>query len=120
MPKLLVNENFPLPALRRLRENGIGVESVEELMPGASDAQVMTYASSNELWLVTFDRDYGELVFARGMVCPPAIVYIRQEPVTPAYPADLLMELITQPEEVEGSFVTVSSRTTRKRKLPNR
>lgn len=48
MPKLLVNENFPLPALRRLRENGIGVESVEELMPGASDAQVMTYASSNE------------------------------------------------------------------------
>lgn len=41
MPALLVNENFPLPALRRLREAGVEVEAVQERMPGAADLDVM-------------------------------------------------------------------------------
>ena len=47
MIALLVNENFPLPALRLLRERGVAVDSVEELMPGASDVDVLAYARSN-------------------------------------------------------------------------
>jgi predicted nuclease of predicted toxin-antitoxin system len=118
MPALLVNENFPQPALRKLRQNGVAVESVEELMPGATDADVMEYACGKGMWLVTFDRDYGGLVFARKMKCPPAIIYLRQEPFPPTQPADTLMALLTQPGEVEGMFVVVSTLFTRKRKLP--
>lgn len=118
MPALLVNENFPLPALRRLREAGVTAEAVEELMPGATDVDVMAYARVQALWLVTFDRDYGELVFARGTPAPPAIIYIRQEPFPPARPADFVLALLDQPDEIAGMFVTVSERSTRKRKLP--
>ena len=119
MPALLVNENFPRPALRRLRENGVAVESVEELMPGAPDAAVLAYALDKGLWMVTFDRDYGDLVFARGMACPPAVIYLRQEPFPPTRPADSLLELLAQPDEIDGMIVIVSSRSTRKRKLPS-
>jgi len=32
------------------------------------------------LWVLTFDRGYGELVFARAVPAPPAIVFLRQGP----------------------------------------
>jgi predicted nuclease of predicted toxin-antitoxin system len=60
MPAILVNENFPRPALRLLRNNGVTVEAVEELMPGATDLVVLEYACAKGMWLITFDRDYGE------------------------------------------------------------
>ena len=72
--RLLANENFPRPALLALRAAGVDVESVGERMPSASDADVLAYAAANGLWLVTFDRDYGELVFARRAPAPPAIL----------------------------------------------
>ena len=43
-PKLLANENFPLPAVRLLREAGVDVETVLDVMPAASDEDVLAYA----------------------------------------------------------------------------
>jgi predicted nuclease of predicted toxin-antitoxin system len=63
---LLTNENFPFPALRKLRAAGVDVVSVTEIMPAASDDQVMEYARKERRWIVTFDRDYGEFVFKKG------------------------------------------------------
>ncbi|MGH6960914.1 MAG: hypothetical protein ACREE7_10550 [Dongiaceae bacterium] len=40
-PRLLANENCPLPALTMLREAGWEIESVLERMPGASDRHVV-------------------------------------------------------------------------------
>lgn len=41
---ILANENFPAPAIRKLREAGIDVVAVREVMPSASDKEVMAYA----------------------------------------------------------------------------
>jgi predicted nuclease of predicted toxin-antitoxin system len=117
-PALLVNENFPVPSLRRLREAGIAAESVQELMPGTSDSEVMAHARQHGLWVVTFDRDYGELVFARGEPAPPVIVYLRQEPYPPEAPAALVLALLEEPEHIAGKFVTVTQRSVRVRDLP--
>lgn len=76
--RLLLNENFPRPALNVLRGAGVALQAVAELMPAASDREVLAYAAANGLWVVTFDRDYGELVFARKVAAPPAIVFLRQ------------------------------------------
>ena len=51
--RLLANENFPRPALLALRAAGVEVEAVGEFMASASDAQVLSYAAANGLWLVT-------------------------------------------------------------------
>ena len=67
---------------------------------------------------MTYDRDYGELVFSRGLPSPPAIVYLRQEAYPPSRPADLLRNLLARPEQVEGYFVVVGERSIRKRRLP--
>ena len=118
MTTLLMNENFPAPALKLLRDLGVQAESVQELMPGAPDPAVLAYAREQGHWLVTFDRDYGELVFARGELPPVAIVYIRQQPYPPTRPADLLLSLLSRAGDVEGHFVTVSEQSIRLRRLP--
>ena len=117
MPTLLVNENFPIPALKLLRDRGVLAEAVQELMPGAFDSAILAYARAHDHWLVTFDRDYGELVFARGEP-PPALVYLRQHPNPPTRPGELLLSLLSRADEVEGHFVTVSEQSVRLRRLP--
>lgn len=117
-PPLLTNENFPAPALRRLRELGFDVVAVSEVMPGADDEAVLSFARESGRWLVTFDRDYGELVFLRGLPTPPAVIYIRQEAVPPAVPADWLAAFLDTPDAEAGYFVTLGGTTIRRRSLP--
>lgn len=116
--RLLVNENFPQPSVRLLRERGVDVFAVVEGMRGAHDEQILASAREQARWLVTFDRDYGELVFTRGHLPPPAIVFIRQEPFAPVRPAELLLDLLAEPDKVSGYFVVLRSASIRRRALP--
>ena len=88
MPGLLANENFPLPALRRLRDAGVDVAAIAEQAPGMRDTEVLALARREERWLVTYDRDYGELVFSKGYAPPPAIIFIRQGSYPATRPAE--------------------------------
>ncbi|BAO81048.1 uncharacterized protein conserved in bacteria [Serpentinimonas raichei] len=117
-PLLLVNENFPAPALKRLRAQGFDVVAVTEDMPGASDRRVLERARELGRWLSTFDRDYGELVFLHDLPSPPAIIYLRQEPIPADAPAEWLASLMSNPDLKPGFFITLGSKTTRLRPLP--
>lgn len=117
-PALLVNENFPAPAVRVLRAGGIDVLSVQESMPAATDEAVLAKAVETDRWLVTFDRDYGELVFSRQCTPPRAILYLRQGPIPPTRPAEWVLDLLSEPELAEGHLVVIGERTTRRRPLP--
>jgi predicted nuclease of predicted toxin-antitoxin system len=60
----LANENFPLFSIRLLRTAGYNVASVIEDTPGAKDHDVLKRAQKEARILLTFDRDYGELVYS--------------------------------------------------------
>lgn len=116
--RLLANENWPRPAVLALRFAGIDVEAVAELMASATDSAVLRHAASTDRWLLTFDRDYGELVFARAVPPPPAIVYLRQGAFAPDWPARVVLDLVPRAEWVLGHLVVVSGRALRRRALP--
>lgn len=115
--KLLANENFPAPAIRRLLAQGIDVVAVAQAMPAASDIQVLDFARREGRWIVTFDRDYGDLVFRHALPPPPAILYLRQEPYPPEKAADLVMAMLPLRERVEGCLVVVTARHARYRRF---
>jgi predicted nuclease of predicted toxin-antitoxin system len=117
-PALLANENVPAPLLRLLRSAGVAVAAVGESMPGASDRKVLEHAHEHGLWLLTFDRDYGELVFARRAASPPAILYLRQGPQPMADYAEAVLELLDRAATLQGHLVVVSGRGVRLRPLP--
>ncbi len=75
--RLLINENIPLASVAVLRKAGHDVGSVTEDSPGISDETVMQRAHAEDRIVVTFDRDYGELVFRRRLPTPGGVLYLR-------------------------------------------
>jgi predicted nuclease of predicted toxin-antitoxin system len=115
---LLANENFPVPAIRKLRAAGVDVVAVIETMPSISDREVMAYARREQRWIITFDRDYGDLVFRKGLLPPPAILFFRQEPYPPERPADIVLAMLSEPQQLEGCMVVISQQNIRRRRFP--
>jgi predicted nuclease of predicted toxin-antitoxin system len=55
-----------MPVIRALREAGHDVLAIAEVASGATDDQVLERAVKERRVLITEDRDFGELVYARG------------------------------------------------------
>lgn len=115
---LLANENFPAPAIRKLRAAGVDVVAVSEVMPSVSDKEVLEFARCEQRWIVTFDRDYGDLIFREGLPPPPAILFFRQEPYPPDRPADLVLAMLSEPQQAAGCMVVISERNIRRKHFP--
>lgn len=104
--KLLANENVPLESVRSLRNVGHDVVSVSERSPGISDEDVIQIARAEERVVVTFDRDYGRLIFHRGLPPPAGVLYLRFFPRNPRDVAVCVSRLIEDGIDLEGHFTT--------------
>lgn len=117
--RLLADENIPLPSIERLRGAGHDVVAVSEDSPGVTDREVLARAVRDHRILLTFDRDYGALVYQHGMQPPPGVIYFRFLPPFPEEPAERLLALLGVPDLVlEGRFTVLESSQARQRPLP--
>jgi predicted nuclease of predicted toxin-antitoxin system len=112
---LLVNENIPLDSVKILRQSSHDVLSIMELSPGITDKAVMTIAHEEKRIIVTFDRDYGELVFRKQLPLPLGVLYLRFNPVSPSEPADYISALLENGITLEGKFTTAGREHVRQR-----
>jgi len=119
-PRLLANENLPASSVRYLRDRGYEVLAVAETEGTSTDVDVLARAAAEKRWIVTFDRDYGELIFARGLAAPPAVILFRMKSYRPDAPGRMLAALLEAGSEFEGQFVLVEETGLRKRPLPSR
>lgn len=62
----VADESCAGPVIRALREAGHDVVAIAEVARGAADEKVMQRALNERRILITEDRDFGELVYARG------------------------------------------------------
>ncbi len=115
--RLLINENIPLASVSALREAGHDVLSITERSPGIPDESVMAIAHDEKRVVVTFDRDYGELLFRRRLPLPGGVLYLRFLPVSPLEPAEYLARLAAVGIELEGKFTTADREQVRQRPL---
>ena len=92
----LANENFPLASIRLLRDAGYKVISVIEETPGAKDIEVLKRANQEKLIILTFDRDYGELIYKYKLPVPYGLLYFRFAPETPEDPGRILLRILRE------------------------
>jgi predicted nuclease of predicted toxin-antitoxin system len=116
-PRLLLNENFPAPSVELLRDTGLDVLAIAEICAGMDDVDVLALAVQEQRWVITFDRDYGELLFARHYPAPPAVILLRVESYRPEEPAEWIMELVRNEQEHLGKFTVFNGSTSRSRPL---
>lgn len=115
--RLLLNENFPAPSAVLLREAGFDILAIAESSAGMKDADVLALAVREDRWLITFDRDYGELLFARHYPAPPAVILLRVESYRPEEPANWITELTREGQDCLGQFTVFDGCTIRNRPL---
>ncbi len=114
----LANENFPLLSIRLLREAGHRVVSIIQETPGSKDEDILKWAHAEKLIILTFDRDYGELIYRHHAFPPAGVVYFRFAPATPAEPSQILINLMKEVHlSLKDKFTIIESGRVRQRSL---
>lgn len=116
--RLLADENIPAKAIEALRVAGLDAFSIREHAPGITDEEVLRLAVAQSRVLVTFDRDFGELIFGHGRTPPPSVIYFRIVPSDSREVSDTVLSLLVEPESIYGSMVIVSRQGVRRRRFP--
>jgi hypothetical protein len=115
--RFLADENFPRPALESLRKAGWDVFSVAESCPGISDDEVIVLSADQERVLLTFDKDFGELVFRDGRSAASGVVLFRITPESPGDAAGVALALADSQPDLAGTFCVVTRDRIRVRRM---
>jgi predicted nuclease of predicted toxin-antitoxin system len=118
MLHLLADENIPASALAALRARGHDVQSIREDAPGSSDDEVLRRAISEKRLLLTFDKDFGELVFRKGRDASSGVVLFRIAAMSPRLFAQLAVNVLEGRNDWSGHFSVVEETRIRMTRLP--
>lgn len=112
----LANENFPKPAVIMLRNHGYSVKAIAEDSPGISDEEVMKMASALDYIILTFDKDYGELIFRHSKENPPGVIFFREKGANPNFSGELLISLLSESSiQFRNAFIVIETNNIRQR-----
>lgn len=114
--KFLANENFPYPSTKLLRSKGIEIKSISEDFPGIPDKAVIEIARKDGFIVLTFDKDYGEIIFRFGEQNPPAVIYFRHKGKNPEFAGNFMLQLIHENKiQFERTFTVIEENNIRQR-----
>lgn len=108
-----MDENQARSTINLLKMAGHDVVSISSIEPGATDSRVLLLARETSRILVTFDSDFGDLIFQHGELPPRAILYLRLHPIDPIAAASLVSEALRLP--TEGLLVVCAREGMRRR-----
>lgn len=105
--KLLANENFPLNSVKYLIEKNYDVKAVGIHNASVSDEDVIQIAINEERLIITFDRDYGTLIFKHNLKPAKGVLYLRLDKYDAEEPGRLVHELLSGNKYVFDKTLTV-------------
>ena len=93
--------------------------AIVEQQPGMNDKAVLRLAGAESRIILTFDSDYGTLIYRDGLAADAGVVYLRFIPDSPLEPGKQLERMLRQSAlQLHGRFTVVSRTQIRQRPLP--
>jgi predicted nuclease of predicted toxin-antitoxin system len=118
--KFLADENFPGQAVHSLRDNDFEVEWVAEDTPGLADTDVLARCANDGFTLLTLDKDFGELVFRRGLPAECGVILFRVDAESPEQFTEIVLAALRSINDWKGFFSVVGRDRIRMRPLDRR
>ncbi len=114
---IVADEHIDGFLVARLRRDGHDVWSVAAEAPGLDDTQVLDKAVELRALLLTFDKDFGYLVYMQGRV-HNGVLLIRVDPsMALRARADLVASVLAaHPHELDGAFSVLTDKGLRVRR----
>lgn len=113
MRSVLLDENVPRALAEGLAAAGHDVLTIAAVSPGIDDRAVLALARDGRRWLLTFDADFGDLIFQRGEAPPPAVLYFRVHPIVASEVLALALRALD--EDADACFSVITREGMRKR-----
>lgn len=114
--KLLADENIEREFIEALRTSGFDIISVAESFVGSSDDEILEIAKSKNAVILTYDTDFGELVF-RFSLQSHGVILLRLHGLSLQEKTDKAISAIRDHEtELENAFTVISEYSVRIRR----
>jgi predicted nuclease of predicted toxin-antitoxin system len=91
---------------------------VQEDSPGSADESVLERARLERRVLLTFDKDFGELAFGRGLPSEAGVVLLRIAVPSPDRMAGTVVKAIESRDDWSGHFSVIEDDRIRMTRLP--
>ena len=118
--RLLADENVPRLVVELISSRGHDAIWVGDEAPGISDSEVLSLATAEKRTLITFDTDFGELVFRLGFAAPFGVILFRLPADSPSGIAQTMVEVLESQTDWIGHFSVIDENRIRTRLLPIR
>jgi predicted nuclease of predicted toxin-antitoxin system len=120
MLKLLANENVQRLLVAKLRDRGHDIRWVLEESRGIDDPHVLREALSEGRVLLTWDKDFGELVYRQGKSASNGVILLRVfDTKSQAEVVELIVPILEAHESSwPGHFSVIDRSRVRVRPLP--
>jgi len=117
----LIDESFPLTSAEILQTKGHTTRIAARLFKGSPDTRILNEAIEKEECILTFDKDFGEMIFKKKLPAPPAVILFRLASHKPADPAELILKLIREQSfSFTGYLTVIHENKIRQKKLPQK
>jgi predicted nuclease of predicted toxin-antitoxin system len=117
--RILADENFPLVAVEALQKQGHDVIWIRTDAPGSIDRVILARAQAENLVIVTFDKDFGELAFRFNLPALNGIILFRITPSSPERIAEVVVAVLATDTDFAGNFTVVEDDRIRIKPLGN-
>lgn len=105
--RFLADENFPYESISLLITHGFQIRKAAQVYQGKPDIFLLQEAILNKEILLTFDKDFGELIFKSIAKGCEGVVLFRIDQYLPSTPGLILLQLIKKAAIIFTNNLTV-------------
>lgn len=118
--RFLADENIPGPIVKAVSSSGHDVLWIQEIDPAIDDRRVLSHATDDQRTLITFDKDFGELVFRDRVKAPFGIILFRFPPeVSLRDKTQTVVKVLESQTDWAGYFSVADENRIRTKPMPN-
>ena len=117
MMKFLADQNIPLEVIFELRKSGFDISSLHEIKKDPDDEAVLSIANYEKRILITFDKDFGEMIFKLKKQ-NNGVILLRIHPQSVDHVTFVLKKVLATKIDFERSFCVVEINRIRVIPLP--
>lgn len=112
MIQLLADENIPLKTVDLLKKQGVDILSVTEFSSGLSDRELLELAERKRRIIITFDKDFGQLIFKEKLKTK-GLILLRFIPKSPQQIAKRIQHVLAAKITIENCVIIVKKDSVR-------
>jgi len=115
--RLPADENVPASVVRMLGNEGHDIRWIRKEAPGIPDIEVLQSAQREERIILTYDKDFGELVVKDNRYPSSGIILFRLSRMDPSQMAGYIRGVIGSRKDWVGHFSVIEEDRVRMRPL---